>query len=193
MTLNKTINTKIILNTTVIVLLWFYKRMEFVKEEDVRPPRQCPGNGKCYRRYKKDFFDEYFKVDCSYNCILKKCDGCYIEAPEWYYDQYSSGKCYECNKVEYCDEIDSDEEAISCDASIDSPCDSDFEDDSDWITNNPKQLLKAFQNIVEEINKPVADEDDDEDNSEDDDDESELDSEDETFHRKIWDSESIEP
>jgi len=181
--------------------------MEFIKEEDVKPPRQCPGNGKCYRRYKKDFFDEYYKVNCFYNCILKKCDGCYIEAPEWYYDQYSSGKCYECNKIDYCDEIDSDEEAISCDASIDSPCESDFEDDSDWITNNPTQLLKAFQNIVEEINKPdtqseldleselvLESELDLESESEL---ESELDyesnmddSEDETFHRKIWNCES---
>lgn len=80
----------------------------------------CDGKGRCYRRYKKYYFDEYEKVECSYGCVMTPCKECKFQAPQWYFEQYSSGLCYECNKIVYRDEAESDEDDLRSDATIDS-------------------------------------------------------------------------
>lgn len=83
--------------------------------------KYCDGTGICFRRFKKYEYGESRRVKCNFNCKLIKCAGCFLEAPEWYYAQYTSGMCYECNLITNKEEEDSDEERYEDDISFDDP------------------------------------------------------------------------
>ena len=59
----------------------------------------CDGTGQCYRCYKKYYFASYDKVECKYNCQMKRCKKCNFEAPEWYFKQYTSGLCWRAKRA----------------------------------------------------------------------------------------------
>ena len=101
----------------------------------------CDGTGECYRRYKKYYFASYDKVECKYNCQMKRCKKCNFEAPEWYFKQYTSGLCYECNKAEYSDEADSCEDDLRSDATVDSL------ESIDSLTEEERELLLRFTEL----------------------------------------------
>ena len=83
-------------------------------------PKVCDGRGECFRRYTKYYYYKHEDVICDHDCILIHCFGCKCLFPQWHYDLFSSGKCYDCNKQEYESEIDSDEDELRSDASLDS-------------------------------------------------------------------------
>ena len=83
-------------------------------------PKECNGKGECYCRYQKYYYYKHDDVICIHNCVLIPCSGCKFPFPQWHYDLFSSGKCYDCNKLEHESEIDSVEENRRSDASLDS-------------------------------------------------------------------------
>ena len=83
-------------------------------------PKICDGTGECYRRYTKYYYYKHENVLCNHDCVLIHCSGCKCLFPQWHYDLFSSGQCYDCNKQEHESEIDSDEEDLRSDASLDS-------------------------------------------------------------------------
>lgn len=85
-----------------------------------KKPKVCDGRGECFRRYTKYYYYKHDNVICTHNCELIHCSGCKLVFPKWHYDLFSSGKCYDCNKVAYESEVDSAEEDLRSDASLDS-------------------------------------------------------------------------
>lgn len=84
----------------------------------LRLPSVCDGKGSCFRRYTKCYYYKHDNVICKYNCVMMPCSGCNCQFPQWHFDLFSSGKCYDCNKAIHVDEIDSDEEELRSDASL---------------------------------------------------------------------------
>jgi len=83
-------------------------------------PKECDGRGECYRRYTTYYYYRHDDVICIHDCKMKPCEGCKFLYPQWHYDLFSSGKCYDCNKLINETEIDSEEEERRSDASLDS-------------------------------------------------------------------------
>lgn len=114
----------------------------------------CDGKGRCYRRYKKYYFDEYEKVECSYDCVMSPCKNCNMEGPEWYFEQYSSRLCYECNKQIYSDEADSNEDDLRSDATVDSIM---SEDEIEEYNNKLYEKFASFTDVMSQIHETIVD------------------------------------
>ena len=100
-------------------------------------PKECDGRGECYRRYTKYYYYQHDDVICTHNCELKPCSGCKFPYPQWHYDLFSSGQCYDCNKLIHESEIDSAEEELRSDASLDSGGSVDEDDRGSWEEFRP--------------------------------------------------------
>lgn len=79
----------------------------------------CNGTGLCYRRTKKNIYILDKETICNFQCKLHSCNNCQKKHPEWHYNCFTSGFCYECNKTIYEDERNSDEDDLHSDASFD--------------------------------------------------------------------------
>lgn len=79
----------------------------------------CNGTGLCYRRTKKNIYILDKETICNFQCKLRSCNNCQKKHPEWHYNCFTSGFCYECNKTIYEDERNSDEDDLHSDASFD--------------------------------------------------------------------------
>lgn len=114
-------------------------------------PKECNGTGQCYRRYTKYYYYQHENVICQHDCKLIPCTGCNYPYPQWHYDLFSSGQCYNCNKQVHESEIDSEEEELRSDASLDSG------GSVSSLDKNSRQTIKIFSEYVYEQNEKKDD------------------------------------
>lgn len=110
-------------------------------------PKVCNGKGQCYRRYTKYYYYKHDNVECSFECKLIPCSGCKIPYPQWHYDLFSSGQCYNCNKKIYSNEEDSEEEELRSDASLDSG------GSVSSLDSDTKEMLKKYREYCDILEK----------------------------------------
>lgn len=85
---------------------------------NLRRPNVCNGSGECFRRYTKYYYYKHDDIICIHNCERIPCRGCKIPYPQYHYDLFTSGLCYDCNKEIHIEEFDTDEEMMRSDASL---------------------------------------------------------------------------
>ena len=93
--------------------------------------KRCKGNGRCYIRNKKYQYSKTNYTTCNHHCVLIPCNQCGKKYPQWHYDFFLTGFCYDCNKVIFPRDIDEEEEELDCDVWLEAETDDDDDDDDD--------------------------------------------------------------
>lgn len=92
--------------------------------------KRCKGNGRCYIRNKKYQYSKTNYTTCNHDCVLIPCNQCGKKYPQWHYDFFLTGFCYDCNKVIFPRDIDEEEEELDCDVWLEAETDDEDDDDN---------------------------------------------------------------
>lgn len=101
--------------------------------------KRCKGNGRCYIRNKKYQYSKTNYTTCNHHCVLIPCNQCGKKYPQWHYDFFLTGFCYDCNKVIFPRDIDEEEEELDCDVWLEA--ETDYDDDDEDPPSKPEDEI----------------------------------------------------